>query len=137
MTEPSPPNDAADDPWSEGGLDRVSRYVTGASLVLAGLAFVFGGLWVGFGALVGALFGCANWQAAQWLCRRLLRAHERGQMLWLSLLTFKMAAALGVVWAILSTGWVDVAGFAIGMSGLVVGLVAGAIHTALLDTEAR
>ena len=111
-------------------LRRMTWYVAGAAALLAGLTFVFAGPWRGLGAAVGGAVAVANWLAMRWVGERLLRANDRGRMIWGTLLAVKMGATLGLIWLILATGWVDPMGFAVGMSGLVLGVLAGTFHLA-------
>ena len=111
-------------------LDRMTFYVGAASAVLAVVGFLVGGVWTGFGALVGGAFGIANWLLLRWVGGQIVKANDRGKAVWGIILTVKLTAGLGVVWGILSTGWVDPTGFAIGMGGLVLGALAGAFHAA-------
>ena len=111
-------------------LKRITHYVIGASAVLTAVAFFLGGAWMGLGAAVGGAVAVGNWLGMRWIGERLLRANDKGRMVWGSLLAFKMAAILGVVWMILATGWVDPMGFALGMSGFVLGILGGAFHLA-------
>lgn len=111
-------------------LRQMTWYIAGACAVLTGLTFALAGSWMGFGALVGGLVAIGNWYGMRWLGERLLRANDRGKMVWGTLLAIKMGAILGVVWMILATGWVDPIGFAVGMSGFVLGILGGTLHLA-------
>lgn len=111
-------------------LRHMTWFIAAASAVLTGLTFLLAGPWMGFGALVGGVVAVGNWYGMRWLGERLLRASDRGRMVWGTLLAVKMGAVLLVVWAILATGWVDPMGFAIGMSGFVLGILGGTFHLA-------
>lgn len=111
-------------------LRRITAYVAGASVLLAALALVLGGARMGFGAGVGGALGVANWYAMRWVADRLVRANDRGKAVWGTLLALKMGALLAITWGILSTGKVDPTGFTIGLSGLVLGALGGALHSA-------
>jgi hypothetical protein len=112
-------------------LRRLTVYVLGASAILTALGFVVGGAELGFGALAGAIFGSLNWIAMRYVAERLMVASAKGKAVWGTLLVVKMTLTLGVTWGVLATGVVDPIGFAIGLSGLVLGLLAGAMHLAL------
>lgn len=120
-----------------GTLQRLTVYVLGASAILTLLAFGLGGMDTGVGAAVGAAFGCLNWVGMRWLAQRLLNANDKGRAVWGGLLILKMALTLGAVWAVLATGVVQPIGFAIGLSGLVLGLLAGAFHMATAASPER
>lgn len=109
-------------------LRRITLFIAGASVLLTLVTLVFGGVTMGIGAAVGGCVAVANWLAMPWLGERLLRANGRGRVVWGLLLGVKMAALLGIVALILSTGLVDPTGFTVGLSGLVLGALAGAFH---------
>jgi hypothetical protein len=111
-------------------LRRITAYVVGSSVLLAAAAFLFGGTTMGLGAIVGAGLGTANWLAMRWVGGKLVVANDRGRLVWGGLLGFKMLAMLVIAWGVLATGVVDPAGFTIGLSGLVLGILAGGFHTA-------
>lgn len=117
-------------------LKRITTYVAGASAVLTAVAFALGGAWMGFGAAVGGAVAVGNWLGMRWIGERLLRANDQGRMVWGTILALKMGAILGVVWMILATGWVDPMGFAIGLSGFVLGILGGSFHLAASGTPA-
>lgn len=109
-------------------LRRITLYIVGASALLTLATLVFGGVTMGLGAAVGGLVAVANWLAMRWVGQRLMVANDKGRMVWSVLLAVKMAALLGIVALILSTGLVDPTGFTVGLSGLVLGALAGAYH---------
>lgn len=117
-------------PFERHTLRRITWFVLGASVLLTAIAFALGGLERGVGAGIGGAVAVLNWWGMRWIGERLLRANDKGRLVWGSLLAIKMAAVLGVVWAILATGLVDPLGFGIGMSALVVGILVGALHLA-------
>jgi len=112
-------------------MRRITGYVVGASALLVLVALVVGGLDMAIAALVGGIFSVSNWTAMRWVAQRLLVANDKGRAVWGTLLALKMGISLVVVWAILSTGSFDPIGFVIGLSGLVLGILAGTFHTAL------
>jgi hypothetical protein len=112
-------------------LQRITLYVVGASVALTALAFILGGTRMGIGAVVGGTLGVLNWLAMRWVGERLLIANDKGRLVWGALLALKMAALLAITWTILSTGLVDPIGFTVGLSGLILGALAGAFHSAI------
>jgi hypothetical protein len=109
-------------------LRRITLYIAGASALLTLATLAFGGVTMGLGAAVGGSVAVANWLAMPWVGERLVRANDKGRIIWSLLLVLKMAALLGIVALILSTGLVDPMGFTVGLSGLVLGALAGAFH---------
>ena len=112
-------------------LGRITGYVIATSVALSVLAGVLGGLSLGLAAAVGGVFSILNWLAMRWLGRKLLVANDKGRAVWGTLLAAKMLVSLLAVWAILSTGVIDPIGFVVGLSGLVLGILAGTFHSAL------
>jgi hypothetical protein len=112
-------------------LKRITAYVIGTCAALSAVSLAAFGLGTGLGALAGGAIAVANWFAMRWVGRRLMVANDKGKAVWGALLALKMAALLGVIWAVLSTGVIDPTGFAIGLSGLPLGALLGALHTAL------
>jgi hypothetical protein len=104
--------------------------VVGASVFLTAVATAIGGLSMGIAAELGGALAVANWIAMRWVAHRILVANDKGRLVYATLLALKMGALLAITWVILSTGWVDPTGFTIGLSGLVLGVLAGAFHMA-------
>ncbi len=113
-------------------IRRITLYVVGASVFLTAVVTAFGGLSMGFGAAVGAALAVANWFAMRWVGHRIMVASDKGRLVYGTLLALKMGVLLAIAWLILSTGVVDPTGFTIGLSGLVLGILAGAFHTAVV-----
>ncbi|MCZ7681993.1 MAG: hypothetical protein M5U28_25645 [Sandaracinaceae bacterium] len=111
-------------------LSRITLYVAGTSALLALVMLAIGGVASGLGALAGGALAVANWLALRWVGLRILVASDKGRAVWSALLALKMGALLAIVWAILSTGLVDPTGFTVGLSGLVLGALLGAFHSA-------
>jgi hypothetical protein len=109
---------------------RITLYVVAASALLTALSFALGGLTMGIAAAVGGALAVGNWMSMRWVGRRLVVANDKGRMVWGGLLAVKMLALMLIAWGILATGVVDPMGFTIGLGGLVLGILAGAFHTA-------
>jgi hypothetical protein len=124
-------------PLERSTLRRITLYVVGASVLLTLVATAIGGLEMGFGAAVGGALAVANFVAMRWVAHRILTANDKGRLVYATLLALKMSALLAITWLILSTGWVDPTGFTIGLSGLVLGILAGAFHTAAAGQPAE
>ncbi|HHH31729.1 MAG TPA: hypothetical protein ENK57_25730 [Polyangiaceae bacterium] len=112
-------------------MQRITGYVVGASALLVLTALMVGGVEMAIAAVVGGVFSVANWVALRWVGGRLVVANDKGRAVWGTLLAAKMALSMFLVWAILATGVVDPIGFAIGLSGLVLGILVGTFHSAL------
>lgn len=117
-------------------LQRITLYIVGASVLLTAVTFVVGGVTMGLGAAVGGAVGVANWLAMRWVGERLMVANDKGRLVWSALLAVKMAALLGIVALILSTGLVDPTGFTVGLSGFLLGALVGAFHSACSNSAA-
>lgn len=112
-------------------MRRITAYVVVASVLLSVVALTFGGFAMGIGAAVGGAFAVVNLLAMQWVGKRLLVASDKGKAIWGTLLAVKMFVAMFAVLAILSTGVIDPIGFTVGLSGLILGIVAGVLHGAV------
>lgn len=115
----------------KNNLERSTLWVILASAVLVAVAFFVGGVELGLGALLGAAVGVANFLAVRWVGKKILTANDQGKLIYGTLLVVKMGAILGVVWLLLAFTGASPIGFAIGFSGLVVGLLVSAFTSAL------
>ena len=113
-------------------LRTMTAYIVGASVALTVAAIVLGGVGTGIGAAAGGALAVGNWLVMRWVGERLMVANDKGRLVWGTLLGLKMFVLMGICWLVLSFGGVDPIGFTIGLSGLVIGALAGAFHGALL-----
>ena len=112
------------------GLDRIAWTIAAAGAVISGLSFLFGaifrgdGLTLGVGALVGSVVAVADWTTVRWLVQLSFGGGNRLAVA--VLLLSKMGVLVGVSYALLKFAGVDVLGFTLGFSSLVLGIVLGA-----------
>ena len=111
-------------------IDRITTYVAAFGVLLSAVAFVVS-VDVGIGALAGATIAIGAWLVTRLLAARLLAAGDRGRTLVSLALVSKMALVLLACAAVLSTGRVNVLGFIIGISAMVIGVVVGGLHDSL------
>lgn len=93
----------------------------GAALALAGL--VWGSPRVALGVAIGCIVAVANWRALQWITHRMVDHPGRGGAALVYVL--KLTTLIGVMVLLLYRGRVHALGFAIGLSTMVVGILAG------------
>ncbi len=110
-------------------LDLITLYVVAlAALGSAGAWLVLGST-VGTGAVTGAGLSLANWLALRWLLGRVIASGSRSKGGLMALLVIKMLVLVTVVGLLVLRAVVSPVGLAIGLSALVVGLFAGAMHS--------
>jgi hypothetical protein len=103
---------------------QTPRYVAVAAVVLAGLAFVLGGVNVGTGAIIGGVVAALDAWAITWLASRIVSgAGFIGRGFAAALLGAKLVVLLAVCWALLARWGVDPLGFSVGLGALVLGML--------------
>lgn len=108
-------------------VHRVLQIVALAGAALVALAFAFGTVRTGIGALVGASVAVANLIAMRFIVARVFAAAELSDKLGMvGLLIAKMTALFAVTGILIGKGWVDGVGFALGLGALVIGSAAAA-----------
>jgi hypothetical protein len=107
--------------------DRMSAAVAAMGVALTAITFVVSGESFALGTGVGAAIAVANWMLIQWIVGRVTGGTTRGQAAFMLLLVAKMGALMALVYVVLSRGWVQPIAFAVGMSALFGGLLAGSV----------
>jgi len=111
-------------------IDRITTYVAAFGVLLSVVAFGVS-TEVGIGALAGATIAIGDWLVTRLVGARLLAAGDRGRTVLSLVLVSKMTLVLGACGAVLWSGRVSALGFVIGISAMVVGVVAGGVHESL------
>lgn len=109
-------------------LDLITTYVAMLGALASAGAWLALGTSVGIGALVGSGLAIANWLGLRWLLTRLLASGTRSKTGFMVLLGVKTLAFMAIVSLLVVRGTVSPLGLVIGLSALVIGLVAGALH---------
>ncbi len=107
--------------------DRMSAAVAAMGIALTAIAFFVKGQGFAAGTGVGAAVAVANWMLIQWIVGRVTGGSTRGQAAFMLLLVAKMGALMALVYVVLSRGWVQPIAFALGISALFGGLLAGSV----------
>lgn len=107
--------------------DRMSAAVAAMGFAVTAIAFFVSGLEFAVGAGVGATVAVANWMLIQWIVGRVTGGSTRSQAGFMLLLVAKMGALMALVYVVLSRGWVQPIAFALGISALFGGLLAGSV----------
>ena len=116
---------------------QTPRYVAVAALVLAGLAFVLGGVSVGIGAIVGGIVAALDAWAITWLASRIISgAGFIGRGFAAAMLGAKLVVLLAVCWALLARWGVDPIGFSVGLGALVLGMLYGGAELSIREAQA-
>ena len=116
---------------------QTPRYVAVAALVLAGLAFVLGGVSVGIGAIVGGIVAALDAWAITWLASRIISgAGFIGRGFAAAMLGAKLVVLLAVCWALLARWGVDPIGFSVGLGALVLGMLYSGAELSVREAQA-
>lgn len=107
--------------------DRMSAAVAAMGVLLTVIAFLVSGSEFAVGTGVGAAVAVANWMLIQWIVGRVTGGSTRSQAGFMLLLVAKMGALMALVYVVLSQGWVQPIAFALGISALFGGLLAGSV----------
>lgn len=116
----------------------IPLYVAGAAFVLTALAFLFGGLQVGLGAVAGTMVAVLDAMAITWLTTRMVGGAQVGFVrpgFAAGLLGVKLLLLLAVCWALLQRWGVEPIGFSVGMGGLVLGMLLGGVESAFKQSQ--
>lgn len=107
--------------------DRMSAAVAAMAIALTAIAFFVSGLSFAIGTAAGGAVAVANWLLIQWIVGRVTGGSTRSQAGFMLLLVAKMGALMALVYLVLSRGWVQPVAFAVGISALFGGLLAGSV----------
>lgn len=107
--------------------DRMSAAVAAMGIALTTVAFFISGETFALGTATGAAVAVANWMLIQWIVGRVTGGTTQRQAGFMLLLVAKMGALMALVYVILSRGWVQPVAFALGISALFGGLLAGSV----------
>lgn len=108
-------------------LDRTTVAVGAIGVISSLVALVVAGVWVGFSTAAGAALALGNFYIYRWVAGRITGGNIRRQSALSLLLVAKMGALMGLVYLLIARHWVDPLGFIVGLSALVLGLLAGSI----------
>ncbi len=112
--------------------DRVMWWMLGLGTVLGVAGMLWGSHKLVLGVVVGCLVAVANWRALQWITHRMVA--QPLQVNSAMLYVFKFIVLAGVIVLLLYRGRIDALGFALGLSTMVVGILAGnLIHSRPAD----
>lgn len=88
------------------------------------------------GVALGALLAAGNFLAIERISARVVRGSVRTQSLLMGLLVVKMSAVMVLVYLVIRTFGVNAIGFVIGLSTMVLGLMAEGLRTTLVRERA-
>lgn len=117
---------------NKAAADRLSYYVIalGAIVVLAVLATLGGH--AARSAGVGVCVGLVNWYLLRFIVGRMLSGNQKSQLGASALLFLKMGLLIAGLFVLLRSGLVELIPFTLGVSTLVVGVLAGGLYQSLL-----
>lgn len=108
---------------------RATLWIAAMGLPLAAVAFALRGVPGAVGAVAGTALAVGNWLALRWLVAQMLGVAPTARRAGVAL--FLKTALLCTVAAAMAP-FVDRIGFSVGLSALVLGALAGAVHGHLL-----
>lgn len=109
-------------------LDLITTYVATLGALASAGTWLALGTNVGVGAVVGSALAVGNWLGLRWLLTRLLASGTQSKAGFMVLLGLKTLVFMTIVSLLVVRATVSPLGLVIGLSALVVGLVAGALH---------
>lgn len=112
--------------------DRFSYYVMALGLVVVLAVYGAMGLPAARSAAVGVCVGLANWYVLRFIVGRMLSGGQKSQLGAAALLFLKMGALIAGLFFLLRSGAVELIPFTIGVSTLVVGVLAAGLYHSLL-----
>jgi hypothetical protein len=111
--------------------DRLSYYVIALGLIVVLAVYGAMGAHAARSAGVGVCVGLANWYLLRFIVGRLLSGGQKSQLGAAGLLFVKMGLLIGGLFVLLRSGMVELIPFTLGVSTLVVGVLAGSLYQSL------
>lgn len=102
--------------------------MVGLGAIFAVVTYIVVGTFSGFSAAFGTSIAVLNLYIFGWIADRVVCGSVRKRTGLMFLLIAKMAALMAFIYYIISRHWVEPIGFMIGISALVIGMIAGSIH---------
>ncbi len=108
--------------------DRIFALVVASGLLLTGIVYAIMGGTAAIGALAGAMVAVGNWMVIRWLIKKVNQQQSTGGAM--VIFGFKTVSIMTLCWILITRVGLDVTGFMVGISALVIGVVAGPmLHT--------
>ena len=110
---------------TRAAAQRLTWYILALGAIAIAAVYGLRGAAAAQSATVGVVVALANWFSLRFIVGRVVRGDVRTQTRFALLLVVKMAAVLGVVLALIVSGWVEPIAFTIGISVMALGALFG------------
>lgn len=110
---------------TRAAAQRLTWYILALGAIAIAAVHGLRGAGAAQSAAVGVAVGLANWFSLRFIVGRVVRGDVRTQTRYALLLVAKMAGVLGVVLALIFSGWVEPVAFTIGISTMALGALLG------------
>ena len=111
--------------------DRMTYFVMALGVVAVGAVYALMGAEAALSTAVGVGVGLVNWLIQKFIVGRLLSGGQKSQLGAAALLFLKMGLLMGGLFVLLRSGFVQLIPFTVGISTLVVGVIAGGLIQSL------
>lgn len=111
--------------------DRMTYYVVALGLIAVGAVYALMGIEAAKSTAVGVAVGLVNWFIQKFIVGRMLSGGQKSQLGAAGLLFLKMGLLMGGLFVLLRSGFVQLIPFTVGISTLVVGVIAGGLVQSL------
>jgi hypothetical protein len=109
--------------------DRLTLFVAAFGAAISVASFLLGGWHVAFSTVAGSALALLNLVVLRTLVSKVIEGDIHNKLFLLVLIFVKMGVFMGLVFAAIARHWVEPIAFTIGLSSLVVGLIAGSLAT--------
>ncbi len=116
---------------TKAALDRLTYYVLALGACVVAGAYAAEGSHFALSTGVGVILGLANWYVLRFIVGRLLSGNQKSQLGGAAILIFKMGALMAALFFLLRSELVAPVPFTIGVTTLVVGVIAGSLFHSL------
>lgn len=118
--------------------DRMTYYVVGLGLIAVVAVYGVMGAQAAVSAAIGVAVGLVNWFIQKFIVGRLLlsKGSQKSQLGAAALLFLKMGLLMGGLFVLLRSGLVQLIPFTVGISTLVLGVIAGGLIQSLTAPRA-
>jgi hypothetical protein len=117
-------------PMTKSAGDRLILFVAAFGLGISSLSLALSGVFAGVSTAAGSALALLNLVVLRTLVLRLIEGDIHTKLPFLALVFVKMGVLMGLVFLFISEHWVEPIAFTLGLSSLVVGLIAGSFSVA-------
>jgi hypothetical protein len=105
--------------------DRLTLFVAAFGVAISVASFLLGGWHVAFSTAAGSALALLNLVVLRTIVSKVIEGDIHNKLPLLALIFVKMGVFMALVFAAITRHWVEPIAFTIGLSSLVVGLIAG------------